>query len=434
MNQDEINYINNFILKNGERLDLTGAIQSDASFVEIKIVKQTERTYRVVGFITLVANNLIDSKMVDEQLSTFTPRKKLHLNEHEPQTLKWFQQGFIMKEFRFKKDGKTVESQYYRMGYPLYKFLKGQLRAEEEKIENEFNSWKKTASTLGQICTKSNQRESGYQACLSMINEICQISSNELKTAAQFPAGWSFAKRLKFLHFMNAFWQLSFQKDEFDWKEIGASYYQKIGGSKEFDRYKDDYINLLEQWASWPVALLGMASLGKITPLYFSGQISGHFSSYRFGPVHSLTDLAISEERYTTDSTTLWLVENRAILTRMSAKKNFLEETNSLVICVDGHLRSSHKHCIQQLLAGGRVKQVLIWSDYDPDGFQIAKEAYLTVLEKFAGTIKWIRHDSNVHTNWQEYETYMEFLLKETKIEQEQVLGGVEEWKKWIHQ
>jgi hypothetical protein len=31
--------------------------------------------------------------------------------------------------------------------------------------------------------------------------------------------------------------------------------------------------------------------------------------------VHSLTDISISEEDYTTDSTTLWLVENRAITT-----------------------------------------------------------------------------------------------------------------------
>jgi hypothetical protein len=175
-----------------------------------------------------------------------------------------------------------------------------------------------------------------------------------------------------------------------------------------------------------------MTSLGKITPLYFSGQITGLFSDYRYGPVHSLTDLSIAEEEYTTNSTTLWLVENRAILTRLAAAKNFLEETDSLVVCIDGHLRSSHKNCIQQLLTNGMIQQVLIWSDYDLDGFQIAKEVYLTVSEKYNGIIKWITHTKEVLENLQDYEAYMQMLLKDRKIEQEQVLGGANEWKKWI--
>ncbi|HUD01599.1 MAG TPA: DUF2399 domain-containing protein, partial [Rhabdochlamydiaceae bacterium] len=195
---------------------------------------------------------------------------------------------------------------------------------------------------------------------------------------------------------------------------------------------KDEFIAQLEEWAQCPADSLGLTSLGKITPLYFSGQIAGRFSTYHFGPVHALTDLAIDEEEYSTAATTLWLVENRAILTRIAAEKDFLKETNSLVVCVDGHLRTSHRQCIQQLITNGCPDQVIIWSDYDPDGLQIAKELHLAATQSGRPLMKWITHELEVITNWQQYEEYMVAFLKHQMAEQEQVLGGVENWKKWI--
>jgi hypothetical protein len=437
INQEELSYINTYLLKSGERIDFTNKSTSGDSFFELKIIKQTERTLRVVGLLIIAAHEKKEESAIvaDELLSiAFTPKKKVSLNEHEKNTMEWFNQGFILKEIRFKKDGKTPDVIHYRMSYWLYKYQQNQIRAKEFKIEKEFSSWKGMAQSLVQISKAdiSNKRDKGYHSCLSIVNEICQQSSFELKEMPHFPSGWSVSKRIKFLHFILAFLHICFHKNEFDWKEIGASYYKEIGGSKEFDQYKDVYINQLEEWTNCPAARLGMTSLGKITPLYFSGQITGLFSDYRYGPVHSLTDLSIAEEEYTTNSTTLWLVENRAILTRLAAAKNFLEETDSLVVCIDGHLRSSHKNCIQQLLTNGMIQQVLIWSDYDLDGFQIAKEVYLTVSEKYNGIIKWITHTKEVLENLQDYEAYMQMLLKDRKIEQEQVLGGANEWKKWI--
>jgi hypothetical protein len=437
ISQDEINYLNKYLVKSGEQLDIPNINVSDNPSIELKVIKQTERTYRVVGLLTLMANvHAEDSSIVEEELIDlgFTPKKKIQLNEHDPNTIKWFNLGFIIKEIRLKRDGKTVDSQHFRMGYRLYTYQQNLLRAQEKKLEQEFSSWKaKTKSSFPSILQKmTNQRDRGYAACLSIINEICDIDVDQLKEWHQFPSGWSVSKRIKFIHFITAFSIIGYQKDDFDWKEIGASYYQEIGGSKEFDRFKDDFINQLEEWAQCPVSLLGLTSLGKITPLYFSGQITGCYSAYRIGPVHSLTDLSISEENYSTDSTTLWLVENRAILTRIAAEKNFLKETNTLILCIDGHLRSSHKNCINQLLTNGNILQVLLWSDYDPDGFQIAKEMYLTVKEKHNGPVKWIKHTKQVLDNWQEYEVYMVDLLKDQRIEQEQVLGGAEDWKNWI--
>jgi hypothetical protein len=435
ISQDELNYINKYLLKSGERLELPN-ITSNPS-IELKIIKQTERTFRVVGMLTLAVKNQMEgSVIVDEELLGlgFTPKKKIQLNENDPNTIDCYNQGFIIKEIRLKKDGKTLDSQYFRMGYRLYRYQQDLIRAQEEKLEREFSYWKTEVSyfLLSSNPMMSNQRQRGYSTCFSMINQLCQIYVSQLKEWSAFPSSWSVSKRIKFLHFISAFLQIGVQKNDFDWKEIGANYYQEIGGSKEFDRYKDEFINQLEEWSQCPAALLGMTSLGKITPLYFSGQITGHYSTYGYGPVHSLTDLSISEEEYTTNSTVLWLVENRAILTRMAAAKNFLEETSSLILCLDGHLRSSHKHCIQQLLTNGNILQVLIWSDYDPDGFQIAKEMYLTVKEKHYGAIKWVTHTNQIFHLWEDYEAYMQGLLKDKRIEQEQVLGGVEDWKKWI--
>ncbi|NWQ42515.1 DUF2399 domain-containing protein [Bacillus sp. EB106-08-02-XG196] len=436
LSQDEINYINKFLLKSGEELDLPKNLNNDP-FVELKMIKKTERTFRVVGVIALAANVQTEQPFIldDELLEIgFTTKKKIQLNEHNPNTVKWLNHGFIIKEIRLKRDGKTVDTQHFRMGYRLYDYQQSLLRAQEEKLEQEFTSWKTKMKSffLSPVHETTNPRDKGYAACLMITNEICGIEVDQLKEWQSFPSGWSLSKRLKFLHFITAFLQLGYQKIYFDWKEIGASYYQEIGGSKEFDRNKDDFITQLEDWAQCPITLLGMTSLGKITPLYFSGQITGRYSDYRNGPVHSLTDLSISEEDYTTNSTTLWLVENRAILTRIAAEKNFLKDTNTLMLCLDGHLRSSHKNCIKQLLTNGKITQVLLWSDYDPDGFQIAKEMYLTVKEKHNGAIRWITHTKQVFNHWPEYEVYMLDLLKDHRIEQEQVLGGAADWKKWI--
>lgn len=438
ISKDELDYLTKYLIKSGEQLELpTNNSTSDLS-IEIKIIKQTERTYRLVGLLALSANTPKEEALfADEELLGlgFTPKKKIQLMEHNPKTISWYKQGLIIKEIRLKKDGKTLDFQHYRMGYYLYIYQQNQKRAQEEILEQQFSNWKTTAKSfvLSSFPMMRDQRGRGYETCFSKIKQICELDVNQFKEWSVLPSGWSISKKIKFLHFACAFLQIGVQKNDFDWKEIGANYYQEIGGSKEFDRNKDEFINLLEDWAQCPVSLLGMTSLGKITPLYFSGQITGRYSAYRNGPVHSLTDLSISQEDYTTNATTLWLVENRAILTRMAAEKNFLEGTNTLMLCVDGHLRSSHKNCIKQLLTNGKIKQVLIWSDYDPDGFQIAKEMYLTIREKHSGLIKWITHTKQVLNQWQEYEVYMQDVLKDKRMEQEQVLGGAEDWIKWIN-
>ncbi|MGG1662738.1 DUF2399 domain-containing protein [Brevibacillus sp. NRS-1366] len=432
-----IAYLNKNILKSSEQLDLNICSTPDSPFMDVNIIKQTNRTYRIVGMLTIAAyhpDQMEESPDEELKKKNLTPRKKVQLDDTDPITLRWLENGWIMKEIRFKKDEKTVESMNYRMGYRFHCFMENQIQKKKHAIHQEIQKWNESAASLEYNLEQEVfcNNKKGVQTLVILINQSFDQEHEGIEVSPLFPDRWSVEKRLKFLHFVVAFLQLAFYKTNFDWKEIGASYYQEIGGSKEFDLYKEEFISQLEDWAQCPVDSLGLTSLGRITPLYFSGQIVGRFSTYHFGPVHALTDLAIDEEEYSTKATTLWLVENRAILTRIAAEKGFLKETNSLVLCVDGHLRTSHRRCIQQLLKSGSVDQVIIWSDYDPDGLQISKELYTAISQFGSLFIKWITHKYEVISNWQQYEQYMLALLKHQKVEQEQVLGGVNDWKTWI--
>ncbi|KWZ78710.1 hypothetical protein HMPREF3213_02896 [Heyndrickxia coagulans] len=88
-----------------------------------------------------------------------------------------------------------------------------------------------------------------------------------------------------------------------------------------FDRNKSDFLDLFEAWAGYPAEALGMVSLGNLTPVYFSGQVTGTYSSYHYGPVHAVTNLSLYEVSHSSEAETLWIVENRAILTRIAAEK-----------------------------------------------------------------------------------------------------------------
>ena len=437
LEKDELDYIDAFMLKAGERLELESANKNHDTIVDVKIIKQTERTYRVVGIINAAigfVDDIPESIDLDLIKLKLTPKKKVFLDDHDPNTIKWFDSGWIWKEIRFKKDGKTPDSINYRMGYRLYKYLNEQSRQKEAELEKLFTSWKAKVKMVKEpeIIDFTTQRKKGISNCQNILQELCMLELSEIKTVPYIPNTWPVNKIFKYLDFLLAFLQISLKKKDFDWKEIGASFYKEIGGSKEFDPYKDEFIEQLEIISQFPAAILGMTSLGKIIPVYFSGALSGHFSTYQYGSVHALTDLAVSEEKYETSAAVFWLVENRAILTRMAAETNFLKETNSLILCVDGHLRSAHKQFIGQILANSSIEQVIIWSDYDSAGLQIAREIYDTVSEHYDSTIKWISADQTVITNWTEYEQHMDYFLKNNRMEQEQVLGGVADWKRWI--
>lgn len=76
---------------------------------------------------------LIDHKL--ESLA-FTTRKKVNLDDRDPLTFRWLEEGWIIKEVRFEKDEKTVRTSHYRMGFHLYQYeqLKIQQRVAQTNI------------------------------------------------------------------------------------------------------------------------------------------------------------------------------------------------------------------------------------------------------------------------------------------------------------
>ncbi|MFF2447909.1 DUF2399 domain-containing protein [Neobacillus sp. NPDC058068] len=430
------NYIKDFLLKSGEELEWSQP-NYDNFLLAVKIIKRSERTYRILGLLTISIqpHKKVETTNNDKlDALKFTPRKKVDLDDDDRMTFRWLEEGWILKEVRFEKDEKTVRSSHYRMGFRLYQYEQLKIQQKVDQTRHEFIQLKNhiLATLSTQVVHFDNfsyKKERGLQNIVKIVN---QLNQNELSLSDFFPQKWHLGSRLKYLHFIDAFSQLCLHKKEFDWKEIGAAYFQKIGGSKEFDSYKQEFIDHLEEWANVPAVELGLTSLGQITPVFFAGQLSGKYAAYDWGPVHALTNLSIADEAYQTKATTLWLVENRAILTRMAATEYFLKETNSLIICVDGHLRSAHKNAIVQILDNSAIEQVMIWCDYDRDGLQISKEIHEAVPNHNNLTMKFVLPEQQVICDWYQFEQYLMDFLENDRMEQEQMMGGVEHWKKWI--
>lgn len=62
LKQDEINFIQKYMLKSGEQLDFS---INDDSVIDVKIIKRTERTYRLTGLLTLTQRNSEEDATVD---------------------------------------------------------------------------------------------------------------------------------------------------------------------------------------------------------------------------------------------------------------------------------------------------------------------------------------------------------------------------------
>ncbi|MBT2291826.1 DUF2399 domain-containing protein [Paenibacillus albidus] len=430
--KDVLSFIYQSFLKKDEQLEVPKAI-GEGSLIDIDIVKRTARTIRRVGIIT-VARGYSSSVEVlpDQQLLRWTVGKRAVLDDNQ-QTFDWLRKGWIMKEVRFKHDGRSVERIQYRMGYLLYVYLLNKQMDEQQNFTNQFKQYQSNAARkMEQIKYLHDERILQLKDLAVYLSGSIQWDLNDLEVQSVFPVNWSLSKRINSLHFLLAFLMISSSKEIFDWKEIGAQYYPGIGGSKTFDAYKLEFLTLLETISGQSLETLGMISGGQITSIYFAGDLEGTWSNFCAGPVHALTNISVSQDHYSTRATTLWLVENRSILTRISAEPHFLQETHSLIICVDGHLRSAHKYFIRDLLLNSCIKQTIFWSDYDEAGLQIAREM-LQSLMGHAVRHKWICPDHSIITNWSEYQQKMESLLHDMKSEQEIVLGEADDWRSWIN-
>lgn len=390
-------FIENYFMKKDEMIE---KVEHEGKLHIVTIVKKTARTYRKTAQFK-ITSEAVTASAIPENLSPyhFTPKIKRKMNESNELLQKWLNEGWIVRELRYNVDGISVSEEYYRMG-PKY------LAAIEEKqIQLEQNH----QLHMNKLFEKAKQLQ---------LPEIFQSAIDWDK----LPTRWSNKKRVKYIEFCLALYELSTLKDLFDFKEIGATLFDTIGGSKYFDVDRELFLTQLEE-SEIDVSFYGLVSSGKIVPIYFTGDLRNAFATYSIGVVHATTDNAVLLSPFETTNTTLWLVENRAILTRMSVETAFLQETNSCIICLDGQIRSAHRLLIEQLLKSN-IRQTIIWTDTDAAGVTIAKHA----AELVNGPVKIVGRDFRLYHS---IESYAQDHVQNAH-EQEQQLGGVAQWMKWV--
>lgn len=389
-------FIQAYFLKKDETIE---RVEQQEQLFVATIVKKTARTFRKVAYLKITMNTEFTSPLPKKLASyKFTPNAKRTLYETNDTIQQWLQQGWIVREIRYHTDGISVKDDYYRIG-PAY------IEAQQKFEQQQFAKQQQQMQALKQKAEKLALPELFQQA----------IEWNML------PEQWPMKKRMKYIEFCLAFYTLSLQKELFDFKEIGAALHDTIGGSKVFDQEREVFLAQLEQSGIDPM-LYGLVSIGKIVPIYFTGDVQNNVATYAIGAVHATTDSAVLTSPFTTTNTTLWLVENRAILTRIAVETKFLRQTNSCIVCLDGQIRSAHKQFIEQLLQSA-IKQTIIWTDTDSAGITIAKYA----AELVKGTVKIVGRDYEL------YHSIESFIAQVQEAhEQEQQLGGVEQWIKWM--
>lgn len=407
---DERQFLSQYFLKSNETLETETEIRPH--IFEAYVTKKTARTYRKIALLKF---GKLCEKAPDPQLLNlrFTLYNKKQLQLPLQMIERWIEEGWITEEIQFSNDGNTVKASFFRIGISLWYHLEHKRQQQNTKFTTEFQ----------QLIEDFTQYDKTISAKLTTIK-----TENDLKQSELFPSVWPVSKRLLFLHFTVAFFTLSMKNKLFDYKEIGAAYYDIIGGSKMFDGHKQDFLTHLEQLFNIDATAYGLVSLGQITPLYFCGPLTGTYSRYDYGALHALTDQNIVHDQFTTNARHVWLVENRAILTRMSMETNFLQQTNSFVLCVDGQLRSPHKALILQLVNSST--DVYIWNDYDQAGLTISR----TIDDLLPDHRKhFIGRDGHVFTQFGPYQKWLDSTLLQGAHEQEQQLGDVETWTKWMN-
>lgn len=390
-------YIKTQFLKKDEMIEKK---QYEGQLLVLTVAKKTARTYRRVAQFKVTANPISQLQIPDAiNKYQFTPKAKRQLIETNEILQSWLNEGWIVREIRYNPDGISVSEENYRMGPAYLKAI------EQQKI----------------------QLDENREAQMKLLHEKAEQLNlppvlHEAINWTSLPEKWSHKKKMKYIEFCLAFYELSEQKDLFDYKEIGANLFDKIGGSKYFDTEREVFLEQLEQ-SGIDASVYGLVSIGKIVPIYFTGNVRNDYSSYSLGTVHATTDNAVMISPFSTTNTNLWLVENRAILTRMAVETAFLQQTNSCIVCLDGQIRSAHKAFIEQLL-NSNIQQTIIWADTDAAGITIAKHAAEIVGKSF----KIVGRHFELYDSVAKYASAHE----QQAHEQEQQLGGVAEWKRWV--
>ncbi|MFS0781239.1 DUF2399 domain-containing protein [Bacillus sp. 1P06AnD] len=435
LDQNYRNYIKANYLRANEAIDEYQLTALWEGLWEVPIVKRTAKRRKRTRMLLVQTINKAESEEYQQLSKLFTgPGVKKQLPSGQGDH--YLEKGLVMKLLDFESDEKSVKSQTYVMGLPLYTYMQQQREEQKASKDTEIQAVEERYAEISRIPYTGTI--SGRTEYITMLEEMFEELLAYLKGESSKKEGslyrWRWNKQIQFLHFAVAYLHIIKTQERFDWKEIGARYYGIIGGSKQFDPYKHDFLQMFEERGFPPVSVAGLQSFGSIAHISFSGSMQGSMSSFQHGCIHSVTDQEVFVDSFSTDAHNLWLVENRGILTRFASEKDFLKETNSLMVAVDGQLRSAVKRFISELSNGPSVQTVLVWTDYDEAGVQIAKSIYETINSTGQALAwKWIVPGKDrIVTEFNSYTETMEAYIRLRQSEQEEELGGGDEWRTWI--
>lgn len=437
INDRVIDFINRYILRKQEELDPYQATLLNEDILEVYIVKSSARRRKRVKSLKFINSTPSQQLTPPEKLLKLfrTPRTKKTLDEDADTLSNWLQNGWIIHVMEFKSDEKTVSNTYYMMGSALQDYIENQKQQEINDQQEDLQKWREKFIKLKELPISSQipkERIPAITRLKAIVMKCCQrsLAEGEILLGDDFKS-WSFTKKLSFLHFLTALYQLMSNRVQFDWKEVGAVYFNQIGGSKQFDGYKEEFLTALEALRMPPNPVLGLKSLGTIYPVYFSGEMKGEYAAYLHGTIHAATDHSVFHDTFKTGDNYLWIVENRGVLTRFAYEENFLSENQHFMLCVDGHIKLAHERLLQQLIESSSIQKVLIWTDYDTAGIIIARNLYEIVQ---GSTVRWVVPGSHrVAATFEDYQSQVQDYIKDQSEEQEYDIGGPELWKEWIN-
>ncbi|BCG58605.1 Toprim sub domain-containing protein [Paenibacillus sp. URB8-2] len=457
-----VNFICSRYLSKGTELEPGTLSESGRSF-EIDIFRTGSRTRRRIGKITggHADTGLSHEKNVPEALERLFHSPKVRKGERE--LLREIQdeslcsgglaEGWIMRKDLYGSDGKTVVRTEYVMGYTLYLHLERKKSRTREREKQTIANWN---ARLGAILNERNTvkidlaGEENRHLLWNFIEDIaakiehCTVVKEVSEVIWNKEQPWQGRKLEFYVDFIIALAEIAAARAHFDWKEIGARYYREIGGSKRFDPYKVEFLEEAEEQIGCPLPLLGLCSAGTVTPIFFAGELSGSGGfAYPQGFLHVVTDVTVWRTEFQTVCRTLWLTENRAVLTRMSAEPDFLRKSGSLIIGLDGQLRSGHRKLIKDVLAGSEsIRQIIVWCDSDRAGLTISRNVQALLQMAAPVAVKWILPDSLnrkdnpagcVFRTWDAYEAEaLARLDRRLAGEQEAEMGDTDSWNLWM--
>lgn len=467
MNTSHLSYIQQNFLKKGQTLSDTEQFEQNG-LGGVDVFHATARYRKKVGrydWITSLTNlnptediqrlgKLFHSSRVSKSANQL---RSMGIDAARLDSL--FQQDLLMRKTDYDQDGRTSIQVSYVAGLVLHRQIEGDRQAAKAAEMQQLQARIARADTaLDQFVRIQHSQQPQREARERFVELMQRLQAEILLTQTWdqpeqvrtnepvLDSDWTLSRRMAYSDFLIAIAEVAASRSRFDWKEIGARFYREIGGSKRFDRYKEDFLLRLETQLDRPLALLGLVSTGSLYSVYFSGQLTGEQGLfYPAGYTHALTDLTTFLMNIKSDARFLWLVENRAVLIRMTAEDDFLERTDSLVIGLDGQLRGAHRKLIRDLLQGSpNITRIMVWCDYDKSGFDISAHLYRLLQETeheqerqaLPVAIRCIASDAANSAFPQAYDwsTYCRLAAAYTDspAEQEIEMGGAEDWMRWM--